>query len=105
MVENQNQLEKNYFAIICDSFINEFIPYLSGEKADPTCTNQDDKAKKVRFAQNYSTQQIVDVWKRFLKVVCEQLTEAFEIERQKGLNADNQKTLAPHQRKSFLKTN
>lgn len=51
----------------------------------------------MRFAQNYSSQQIIDVWKRFLNVVGGQLTEAFEIERQKGLNADNQKTLAPHQ--------
>jgi hypothetical protein len=37
------------------------------------------------------------VWKRFLNVTSAQLTESFEIERQKGLSADNQKTLAPHQ--------
>ena len=48
-------------------------------------------------AQNYSTQQIHDVWRRFLTTINAQLTEAFEIERQKGNNVNNQKTLAPHQ--------
>ncbi|KAI6198274.1 hypothetical protein M3Y99_01889200 [Aphelenchoides fujianensis] len=97
LVQNQNQLEKNYFSIIADAFIAEFIPYVTGEKPDPTCTDQDEK-KKVRFAQNYSTQQITDVWKRFLNVVSAQLTESFEIERQKGLNPDYKQTQAPHQK-------
>lgn len=123
LVENQNQFEKNYFQIVCDVFAIEFIPYLTGDKVsgnlkysdlknlvficeyqgfnqtfqpDPTNTDTDDK-KKVRFVQSYSPQQITEVWKRFFTVVCGQLTEAFEIERQKGLNADNQKTMAPHQ--------
>ncbi|KAI6197090.1 hypothetical protein M3Y94_01184000 [Aphelenchoides besseyi] len=97
LVQNQNQLEKNYFSIIADAFITDFIPYVTGEKPDPTCTDQDEK-KKVRFAQNYSTQQIHDVWKRFLIVVSNQLTESFEIERQKGLNPDYKQTQAPHQK-------
>lgn len=36
LVENQNQLEKNYFTIMCDAFIADFIPYLTGEKVNLT---------------------------------------------------------------------
>ncbi|KAH7694440.1 CRE-GLB-12 protein [Aphelenchoides avenae] len=60
--------------------------------------DDDAEKKKVRFAQNYTKQQIVDVWKRFFTVLCGQLTESFEFERQKCLNAENQRTLAPHQK-------
>ncbi|CAD5217250.1 unnamed protein product [Bursaphelenchus xylophilus] len=96
LMQNQDQMGNNYFQIICDAFVNEFIPYLTGDKPDPTNNEPEDK-KKVRFAQSYTPQQVQEVWKRFFIVVTGQLTEAFEIERQKGLNADNQKTLAPHQ--------
>uniref|UniRef100_A0A914Y4B8 Globin family profile domain-containing protein n=1 Tax=Panagrolaimus superbus TaxID=310955 RepID=A0A914Y4B8_9BILA len=30
--ENQNQLEKNYFTIVTDYFIGQFIGYVTGEK-------------------------------------------------------------------------
>ncbi|KAI6172183.1 hypothetical protein M3Y98_00944700 [Aphelenchoides besseyi] len=107
LVQNQNQLEKNYFSIIADAFIADFIPYVTGEKLISKLIESfspiqlvliKTRRKKVRFAQNYSTQQIHDVWKRFLIVVSNQLTESFEIERQKGLNPDYKQTQAPHQK-------
>ncbi|CAD5212488.1 unnamed protein product [Bursaphelenchus okinawaensis] len=97
LMQNQDQMGRNYFQITCDVFVTEFIPYMTGEKADPTDHEPEEDKKKVRFAQNYTPQQVQDAWKRFFAVVSGQLTESFEIERQKGLNADNQKTLAPHQ--------
>uniref|UniRef100_A0A0N5C2G4 GLOBIN domain-containing protein n=1 Tax=Strongyloides papillosus TaxID=174720 RepID=A0A0N5C2G4_STREA len=89
---NQNQLEKNYFAIVGTNFVKEFIPYLTGEKDE----GNDDK-KKVRFANNYTPQMIKDVWNRFFEIIIIQLTESFELEKQKRINMANQKTLAPHQ--------
>src|SRR5688572_30466303 len=53
--------------------------------------------KKVRFQQNYSNTMITEVWKKFFTLCTSQLTESFEFERAKGLNSENQKTLAPHQ--------
>uniref|UniRef100_A0A0K0ES06 GLOBIN domain-containing protein n=1 Tax=Strongyloides stercoralis TaxID=6248 RepID=A0A0K0ES06_STRER len=89
---NQNQLEKNYFYIVGINFLKEFMPYLTGEKDEEI----DDK-KKVRFANNYTSQMIKDVWGRFFDVIIAQLTESFELEKQKRINMANQKTLAPHQ--------
>lgn len=40
--QNQNQLEKNYFEVVINIFIERFIPYLTGEQ--------------VRFSGNVSTQ-------------------------------------------------
>ena len=53
--------------------------------------------KKVRFAQNYTTSQIADVWKKFLNIVISQMTDAFELERAKQKSAQTTKALAPHQ--------
>ncbi|CAK5074466.1 unnamed protein product [Meloidogyne enterolobii] len=100
--QNQNQLERNYIAIVNEYFSDQFIPYLSGEKVE-IIENKNDAAKseadrrKSRIQQNYSQQFICDVWRRFFSVCTSQMNEAFELERQKCLNADNQKTLAPHQ--------
>ncbi|KAF7632538.1 hypothetical protein Mgra_00008053 [Meloidogyne graminicola] len=101
--QNQNQLEHNYIAIVNDHFSEQFIPYLSGEKVEPIIEGKNDANKieadrrKSRIQQNYSQHFICDVWKRFFSVCTSQMNEAFELERQKCLNADNQKTLAPHQ--------
>uniref|UniRef100_A0A915EJS0 Uncharacterized protein n=1 Tax=Ditylenchus dipsaci TaxID=166011 RepID=A0A915EJS0_9BILA len=99
---NQNQLEKNYLAIVIDTFIEQMIPFLTGVQKESTSTSSegtdaDAEKKKVRFAQNYSPVFVADVWRRFLNVICAQLTESFEFERQKCLNSNNQQTLAPHQ--------
>jgi hypothetical protein len=32
LMQHQNQMEKNYFTIVTDAFVSEFIPYLTGEK-------------------------------------------------------------------------
>uniref|UniRef100_A0A914DHK7 Uncharacterized protein n=2 Tax=Acrobeloides nanus TaxID=290746 RepID=A0A914DHK7_9BILA len=98
LAENQNQLEKNYFAVVVEVFIQEFIPYITGEKEEPVPEGGTpvDK-KKVRFQQNYSNTMITEVWKKFFTLCTSQLTESFEFERAKGLNSENQKTLAPHQ--------
>ncbi|CAJ0568696.1 unnamed protein product, partial [Mesorhabditis spiculigera] len=92
--QNQNQMGKNYFQIVIDSFIIEFIPYLTGDKEEPM--PESDK-KKVRFAQNYSPTMIYDVWKRFFNILLSQLVDSFELERTKQRNAQSQKALAPHQ--------
>ncbi|VDK79176.1 unnamed protein product [Anisakis simplex] len=34
--ENQNSQQNNYFALVANVFIVEFIPYLTGEKSLPT---------------------------------------------------------------------
>uniref|UniRef100_A0A915CH43 Globin family profile domain-containing protein n=1 Tax=Parascaris univalens TaxID=6257 RepID=A0A915CH43_PARUN len=90
---NQSAKGTNYFAIVANTFIAEFIPYLTGEKEEP---NVDDK-KKVRFASTYAPLLIADVWRRFFNVIVEQMTDAFEQESHKQSNALNQKALAPHQ--------
>ncbi|VDM97495.1 unnamed protein product, partial [Onchocerca ochengi] len=92
---NQNN-EKNYFAIVGNTFISEFIPYLSGEKDKP---NEDDK-KRVRFVSPYSVTMIADVWRRFFTILVAQMTESFEQERRKHNKIISQKTLAPHQQTS-----
>ena len=94
--ENQNQLEKNYFTIVTDYFIGQFIGYLTGDKEEPNPAPKEDD-KKVRFATNYSTQQITETWRRFFTLIGNQFTESFEIERQKSLSSESKKTLAPHQ--------
>uniref|UniRef100_A0A7E4ZXU0 GLOBIN domain-containing protein n=1 Tax=Panagrellus redivivus TaxID=6233 RepID=A0A7E4ZXU0_PANRE len=94
MEENQNQLEKNYFTIVTDYFIEQFVAYLTGEKAEP---NPAPDEEKNRFGQTYTKQQISDVWRRFFTLIGNQFTEAFEIERQRSLSSQNKKTLAPHQ--------
>ncbi|KAE9547618.1 hypothetical protein FO519_009171 [Halicephalobus sp. NKZ332] len=94
--ENQNQLEKNYFTIVTDYFVEQFIAYVSGQKEEPNPAPKEED-KKVRFAQNYSQQQINDVWRRFFTLVGNQFTESFEIERQKSLSSESKKTLDPHQ--------
>uniref|UniRef100_A0A1I7VLJ6 GLOBIN domain-containing protein n=1 Tax=Loa loa TaxID=7209 RepID=A0A1I7VLJ6_LOALO len=88
---NQNK-EKNYFAVIGNTFINEFIPYLNGEKEEPSL----DK-KKVRFASTYSVTMITDVWQRFFTILVAQITESFEQERKKRSKIISQKILIPHQ--------
>ncbi|KAI1718541.1 hypothetical protein Ddc_09179 [Ditylenchus destructor] len=109
---NQNQLEKNYFSIVIDTFIEQFIPHVAGTQKDHHSTNpgggatetngttaeSEAEKKKVRFAQHYTPVFIADVWRRFFGVLNAQLTESFEFERQKCLDANNQQTLAPHQR-------
>jgi len=98
--QNQSQLEngRNYIAIVNSYLSEHFIPYLTQEKPE---TNIDPKKelekKKIRMSQVYTTIFIAEVWKRFLKVITAQMIEAFELERQKCLNANNQKMLAPHQ--------
>lgn len=92
-LEMNQHREKNYFALVGDTFIDEFIPYLNGEKDEPSL---DDK-KKVRFASTYSSAMITDVWRRFFNVLVAQMTESFEQERKKRTNMISQKTLAPHQ--------
>lgn len=94
--QNQSQLGKNYLSMVNEFFIEQFIPYMTGEKLEPGIDREADR-KKVRFQQNYSHQFIGDVWRRFFTVCTAQMTEAFELERQKCLNVNNQKTLAPHQ--------
>ncbi|CAB3411372.1 unnamed protein product [Caenorhabditis bovis] len=93
--QNQNQLEKNYFEIVLNIFIERFIPFLTGEQELPQADGTEQK--KVRFAQSYAPSQIHDVWKRFLQIVIAQMTDSFELERAKQRNAQSQKALAPHQ--------
>ncbi|VDO25172.1 unnamed protein product [Brugia timori] len=88
---NQNE-EKNYFAVVGNTFIDEFIPYLNGEKEEPS----QDK-KRVRFASTYSVTMISDVWRRFFTILVAQITESFEQERKKHNKIIDKKTLAPHQ--------
>ncbi|KAM3718594.1 Glycine--tRNA ligase beta subunit [Dirofilaria immitis] len=95
---NQNE-GKNYFAIVGNTFIDEFIPYLNGEKQEP---NQKDK-KRVRFASPYSVTMINDVWRRFFTISVAQITESFEQERRKRKKINSQKTLAPHQKWSKMR--
>ncbi|KAI3409763.1 hypothetical protein GPALN_006140 [Globodera pallida] len=99
--QNQSQMGKNYIALVNEHFIEHFIPFLTGEKSEPIAADKSDGAaerKKPRlFHQNFSQQTTTDVWRRFFTLCTAQMTEAFELERQKCLNADNQKTLAPHQ--------
>ncbi|VDM39606.1 unnamed protein product [Toxocara canis] len=90
---NQSARGTNYFALVANTFILEFTPYLTGEKEEP---NVDEK-KKVRFASTYTSTMISDVWARFFKVITAQLTDAFELELHKQSNALSQKALAPHQ--------
>lgn len=84
--------DKNYFALVGGTFIDEFIPYLNGEKEE---TGPD--TKKVRFAFTYSVTMISDVWRRFFNVLVVQMTKSFEQERKKRTSLISQKTLAPHQ--------
>ncbi|KAL3995280.1 hypothetical protein ACH3XW_25165 [Acanthocheilonema viteae] len=84
---HQNE-EKNYFAIVGNTFIDEFIPYLSGEKEEP---NQD--KKRVRFASPYSITMISDVWRRFFTILVTQMTESFEEERKQQSKIVSQKSL------------
>nr|CDJ96351.1 Protein GLB-12 [Haemonchus contortus] len=93
--QNQNQLEKNYFDVVLTTFIECFIPYLTGEKVIPV--EEGSEKKKVRFAQTYTPSQITDVWKRLFSLISAQMTDSFELERTKQRNAQSQKTLAPHQ--------
>ncbi|KAK5973600.1 GLOBIN domain-containing protein, partial [Trichostrongylus colubriformis] len=93
--QNQNQFEKNYFEVVLTTFIESFIPYLTGEKVSPE--PEGNEKKKVRFANNYNPSQVADVWKRFFSLINAQMTDAFELERTKRRNAQSQKTLAPHQ--------
>ncbi|KAK6024882.1 hypothetical protein OSTOST_09240 [Ostertagia ostertagi] len=60
--QNQNQFEKNYFDVVLSTFVENFIPYLTGEKVMPV--PEGTEKKKVRFAQTYAPAQITDVWKR-----------------------------------------
>ncbi|CAI4232849.1 unnamed protein product [Auanema sp. JU1783] len=93
--ENQNQLEKNYFEIVINTFIERMIPYLTGEQELPPADGQE--KKKVRFAQSYQIPQIQDVWTRFFGILMNQMTDAFELERTKQRISETQKALAPHQ--------
>ncbi|PIO62736.1 hypothetical protein TELCIR_15692 [Teladorsagia circumcincta] len=93
--QNQNQFEKNYFDVVLTTFVENFIPYLTGEKVMPVPEGAE--KKKVRFAQTYAPTQTTDVWKRFFSLISAQMTDAFELERTKQRNAQSQKTLAPHQ--------
>ncbi|KAL3090328.1 hypothetical protein niasHS_006780 [Heterodera schachtii] len=100
--QNQSQMGRNYIAMVNDYFIVNFVPFLTGEKSDPSAeANKGDEAaerKRARLCHtNYSQQTVAEVWRRFFTLCTAQMTEAFEFERQKCLNADNQKTLAPHQ--------
>uniref|UniRef100_A0AC35U4T3 GLOBIN domain-containing protein n=1 Tax=Rhabditophanes sp. KR3021 TaxID=114890 RepID=A0AC35U4T3_9BILA len=89
---NQNQLEKNYFSIVGTCFMQEFIPFMTGEKEE-----DESKKKNNKLTVNYGTQMIKDIWERFFTIIINQLTESFELEKQKLINLSNQKTLAPHQ--------
>ncbi|CAJ0607526.1 unnamed protein product [Cylicocyclus nassatus] len=93
--QNQNQLEKNYFELVMNIFIERFIPFLTGEQTLPAPDGNE--KKRVRFAQSYAPAQIAEVWKKFFNLVSAQMTDAFEHERNKQRNAQSQKTLAPHQ--------
>ncbi|KAK6736018.1 hypothetical protein RB195_018977 [Necator americanus] len=93
--QNQNQLEKNYFEVVMNTFIDRFIPFLTGEQ-ELLAPDANEK-KKVRFAQSYAPSQIIEVWKRFFNLISAQMTDSFELERTKQRNAQSQKTLAPHQ--------
>lgn len=93
--QNQNQMEKNYFEVVINVFIERLIPYLTGEQELPPAEGKEQK--KVRFAQNYTTSQITDVWKKFLNTVISQMTDSFELERAKQKSAQTTKALAPHQ--------
>ncbi|RCN39183.1 hypothetical protein ANCCAN_14908 [Ancylostoma caninum] len=121
--QNQNQLEKNYFEVVMNIFIERFIPFLTGEQVclgiihstyskfngilwkntKPSIAVLElpapdgNEKKKVRFAQSYAPSQIADVWKRFFNLISAQMTDSFELERTKQRNAQSQKTLAPHQ--------
>ncbi|CAD6194456.1 unnamed protein product [Caenorhabditis auriculariae] len=94
---NQNQLEKNYFEVVLNVFIDRFIPYLTGEQQLPKAAGSENDQKKVRFANNYQPQQIQDIWKKFFTILAAQMTDSFELERAKQRNAQSQKALAPHQ--------
>uniref|UniRef100_A0A1I7YWT2 GLOBIN domain-containing protein n=1 Tax=Steinernema glaseri TaxID=37863 RepID=A0A1I7YWT2_9BILA len=89
LLENLNQLEKNYFQVVIDYFQEQFLPYLTGEK-------EGQERKKVRFAQNYTTILIEDVWKRFFSILIAQMTDSFEQERTKVNQAQTRKALTPH---------
>uniref|UniRef100_A0A915PR04 Uncharacterized protein n=1 Tax=Setaria digitata TaxID=48799 RepID=A0A915PR04_9BILA len=89
---NQSE-EKNYFAIVGNTFIDEFIPYLSAEKVEPSHIDR----KRVRFASTYSVAMITDVWRKFFTILIAQITESFEQERKKRSKIINWRTLAPHQ--------
>ncbi|CAI2338105.1 unnamed protein product [Caenorhabditis sp. 36 PRJEB53466] len=93
--QNQNQLEKNYFEVVINVFIERLIPYLTGEQELPPAEGKEQR--KVRFAQNYTPSQITDVWKKFLNIVIAQMTDSFELERAKQRNAQSTKALAPNQ--------
>ncbi|KAK6038847.1 hypothetical protein COOONC_23648, partial [Cooperia oncophora] len=82
--QNQNQFEKNYFDVVMTPFIENFIPYLTGEKVMPV--QGDNEKKKVRFAQTYTPAQVTDVWKRFFGVIAAQMTDSFRVERQQNTN-------------------
>uniref|UniRef100_A0A0R3RXV8 GLOBIN domain-containing protein n=1 Tax=Elaeophora elaphi TaxID=1147741 RepID=A0A0R3RXV8_9BILA len=82
----KNQSEKrNYFAIVGNTFIDEFIPYLIDEKEEPN------HKKRVRFASPYSVAMITDVWRRFFTILVAQITESFEENRKKHTYIANQK--------------
>ncbi|KAF8360401.1 glb-12 [Pristionchus pacificus] len=93
--QNFNQLEKNYFEIVLNVFEQRLIPYLTGEKEEPVPEGQ--APRKVRFAQSYTPDVVTAVWKKFFAILVTQMTDAFELERTKMRNSQNQKTLAPHQ--------
>ncbi|VDK84749.1 unnamed protein product [Litomosoides sigmodontis] len=69
---NQNE-QTNYFAIVGNAFIDEFIPYLTGVKEE-----LDEDKKRLRFASAYSVTMITDVWRRFFTILVAQITHNFE---------------------------
>lgn len=96
--QSQKEDEKNFIALINDYFIIHFIPYLTGEKSEPNLDEaKQNEKKRYRFSQSYTQQFITDVWQRFFRLLTDQMTEYFELEREKCLNSANRRTLAPHQ--------
>ncbi|TMS33227.1 hypothetical protein L596_000989 [Steinernema carpocapsae] len=94
LLENLNQLEKNYFQIVIDYFQEQFVPYVTGEKEETLPDDQE--RKKPRFAQNYTPALVEDVWKRFFNILIAQMTDSFEQERTKVNQAHTKHALTPH---------
>ncbi|CAG9533527.1 unnamed protein product [Cercopithifilaria johnstoni] len=96
-LEMNQSKEKNYFAIVGNTFIDEFIPYLAGEEEEPNQKESDQDKKKVRFAPPYSETMITDVWRRFFIILVTQITESFEEGRKKHSKRISQGALSLNQ--------
>ncbi|KAK0393606.1 hypothetical protein QR680_000305 [Steinernema hermaphroditum] len=94
LLENLNQLEKNYFQVVIEYFQEQFLPYVTGEKEEPLPEGQQNR--KNRLNHNYTIVLIEDVWRRFFNIIIAQMTDSFEQERTKVNQAQTKKALTPH---------